>query len=108
MPLYAGIDVGSMSSEAVILDEAAEMKAAVIIDTGANSTSAAEAALRAALTQAGKGREDLARIVATGYGRVSVPFADKAVTEISCHAAGAYHLFPRPGPSSTSAARTPR
>ena len=86
-----------MSSEAVILDEAAEMKAAVIIDTGANSTSAAEAALQAALTQAGKGREDLARIVATGYGRVSVPFADKAVTEISCHAAGAYHLFPETG-----------
>jgi predicted CoA-substrate-specific enzyme activase len=97
LKLYAGIDVGSMSSEAVILDDGAQVQAAVIMETGANSTKAAEAALEAALEKAGQGRGDLARVVATGYGRVSVPFADKAITEISCHAAGAYHLFPDTG-----------
>ncbi|EAU01142.1 acyl-CoA dehydratase activase [Campylobacter curvus] len=31
--------------------------------------------------------------VATGYGRVSVPYANKTITEITCHALGAHHLF---------------
>lgn len=97
MGFYAGIDVGSTSSEALILDQKGRVKAAVIIDTGVNSTQAAETALSLALDQADLGREELNRLVATGYGRVSVPFADKAITEITCHAAGAFHLFPKTG-----------
>ena len=37
----------------------------------------------------------IGRVVATGYGRIAVPFASKKVTEITCHARGAYHLFPQ-------------
>ncbi len=97
MPHYAGIDVGSLSSDAVIIDKAANILGFSVQPTGAHSTQAAEAALREALAQAGVERAALAGIVATGYGRVSVPFADKRVTEISCHGLGAHHLFPDTG-----------
>ena len=43
-------------------------------------------------------REGGVRVVATGYGRVAVPFADKVVTEITCHGRGAAALF---GPDGT-------
>jgi len=94
---FAGIDVGSLSTEAVIIGEDDRVMGFSIVQTGANSTQAAEAALAEALTRASTQREKLSRIVATGYGRISVPFAGKKVTEISCHAAGASHVFPDTG-----------
>jgi len=94
---YAGIDVGSLSTDVVILDDNGEVCGDSIIETGANSTDASEEALERALARAGLDRGDLARIVATGYGRVSVPLADRKFTEISCHALGAYALFPDTG-----------
>jgi predicted CoA-substrate-specific enzyme activase len=50
-----------------------------------------------AVSKAGILREQLRFIVATGYGRITVPFADKKITEISCHGMGAHHLFPDTG-----------
>jgi (R)-2-hydroxyacyl-CoA dehydratese activating ATPase len=97
MNYFAGIDVGSISTEAVLLDEKGEIAGYSIVDTGANSTQAAEQALEKALGQAGLHRSGLKNLVATGYGRISVPFADKRLTEISCHALGAYMLFPDTG-----------
>jgi (R)-2-hydroxyacyl-CoA dehydratese activating ATPase len=97
MTHFAGIDVGSRTTNAVILDEKGEITAYGITETRANSTVAAEAALEKALARGGLERKSLRRIVSTGYGRVSVPFADKAVTEISCHALGACTLFPDTG-----------
>jgi (R)-2-hydroxyacyl-CoA dehydratese activating ATPase len=97
MDYFAGIDVGSLSTDAVILDEKGEISGFSIVETGANSTRAAEAALDKALTRAGLERSRIRRIVSTGYGRASVPFADKALTEISCHALGAHALFPDTG-----------
>jgi predicted CoA-substrate-specific enzyme activase len=89
-----GIDVGSLSTEAVIIDAHDGLAGYSIIQTGANSTEAAEQALEEALLQAGLQREQIRMAVATGYGRISVPLADKQVTEISCHGLGAHHLFP--------------
>ncbi|MCG2778778.1 MAG: acyl-CoA dehydratase activase, partial [Desulfobacterales bacterium] len=97
MDYFAGIDVGSLSTDVVILNGGGEVCGHSIIETGANSTEASEDALEKALAQAGIGRGDLAKIVATGYGRVSVPLADRKFTEISCHALGAYYLFPDTG-----------
>jgi predicted CoA-substrate-specific enzyme activase len=97
MDYYAGIDVGSLSTDVVILSQNEGIAGYSIVDTGANSTEAAEEALARALAKAGIQRENLAGIVATGYGRVSVPLADRKVTEISCHAIGAWHLFPDTG-----------
>jgi (R)-2-hydroxyacyl-CoA dehydratese activating ATPase len=93
----AGIDVGSLSTEALILDMEDGTAGYAIVQTGANSTDAASSALKMALTESGIAREQIRRTVATGYGRVSIPFADKRVTEISCHAMGAFHLFPDTG-----------
>ncbi|MBI5521021.1 MAG: 2-hydroxyglutaryl-CoA dehydratase [Desulfarculus sp.] len=97
MPYFAGIDVGSLSSDAVIIDGDANILGFSVQPTGAHSTNAAEAALAEALDKAAVSRADLAYIVATGYGRVSVPFAHKRITEISCHGLGAHHLFPDTG-----------
>jgi predicted CoA-substrate-specific enzyme activase len=94
---FAGIDVGSLSTDAVILDGQGHIAAFSIIETGANSTEAAERAIGECEAKAGIGRERIRNTIATGYGRVSVPFAQKKVTEISCHALGAYHLFPGVG-----------
>jgi predicted CoA-substrate-specific enzyme activase len=95
--LFVGIDVGSLSTEAVIVDSKALLVASSIIETGANSTEAAEKALDEALQEAAVEGDRIKAIVATGYGRVSVPFAHKRVTEISCHALGAFALYPETG-----------
>lgn len=94
MDYFAGIDVGSLSTDAVILAANGEIAAYTIIETGANSTAAAERALKKCQATSGITRHQIRGVIATGYGRISVPFADKRVTEISCHALGAHHLFP--------------
>ncbi|RLB32192.1 MAG: hypothetical protein DRG87_00240 [Deltaproteobacteria bacterium] len=89
--------MGALSTEAVILDPGGEISGYSIVETGANSTEAAEEAFNKALSAAGIRRNAVENIVATGYGRISVPFAERRVTEISCHALGAQHLFPDTG-----------
>ncbi|MGQ9572824.1 MAG: acyl-CoA dehydratase activase [Dehalococcoidia bacterium] len=89
----AGVDIGSASSKALILDEG-RVLAHAIIPTGAESAASAERVMAIALQQAGLGLDDISYVIATGYGRVIVPFADEEVTELSCHARGAHHLFP--------------
>ncbi|MGD2124664.1 MAG: acyl-CoA dehydratase activase [Desulfobacteraceae bacterium] len=97
MDYFAGIDVGSLSTEGVIVDAEGELVGYSIVETGANSTEAAEEAMQKALSEAATTRDRVKGLVATGYGRVSVPFADKTVTEISCHSLGAHRLFPDTG-----------
>jgi len=91
---FAGIDVGSLSTEVVLLDDSEATLAYHITATGANPTQAVEESLSRALGQCGISREQIRSTVATGYGRITIPFADKKVTEITCHAVGAHHLFP--------------
>ncbi len=97
MDYFAGIDVGSLSTEVVILDANAEMAGYSILETGANSTEAAEKAMAKALKETGIDGRAVRGSVATGYGRISVPSAQRKVTEISCHGKGASHLFPGAG-----------
>jgi len=94
---FLGIDVGALSTNAVILDVHKEITGYAIMQTGANSTEAAEETLEKALVMANMDRGKITSTVATGYGRISVPFAEKKVTEISCHALGAYYLYPDTG-----------
>jgi predicted CoA-substrate-specific enzyme activase len=94
MDYFAGIDVGSLTTEVVILDREKDMSSYAIGATGANVAEAVEQTLGQALSLAGLNRDQLSFIVATGYGRVTIPFADRKITEISCHAVGAHHLFP--------------
>lgn len=95
MAYYIGVDVGSLSTDAVIVDETAQVLGSAITLTGANSTDAAEAALKEAADRAGIEIDRAACIVGTGYGRTAVPAACKTVTEIACHAKGAHHLDPK-------------
>ncbi len=92
MPV-AGIDVGSLTAEVVLLEED-EILTSVILSTGANSKKAAEKAMTEALEAVGIERSELEYVVATGYGRVSIDFADKRITEITCHGRGAHYLNP--------------
>ncbi|MCG6880047.1 MAG: acyl-CoA dehydratase activase [Deltaproteobacteria bacterium] len=94
MTYYMGVDVGSLSTDVVVIDENAKIAGSAITMTGANSTRAAESAMGQAAEQAGVSMDQIACIIGTGYGRTAVPAAKKAVTEISCHAMGARHLFP--------------
>jgi predicted CoA-substrate-specific enzyme activase len=89
-----GIDSGSTSTNAVILNEKKEIVAFHVVRTGAKSGESAERILREVLDKAGLQREDIQLIVSTGYGRVSIPFADENVTEISCHGIGAHYFNP--------------
>ena len=92
--IVAGMDIGSITAETVLLQDE-NILAAVILPTGANSRTAAERSLRAALDQAHLSREALSKIVTTGYGRASFPLATKMVTEITCHARGAFFVHPQ-------------
>lgn len=95
--ITCGIDVGSVSSEAVVLDRSDEkfnISAYVIAPTGGDSQEAARNVFEEALARSGFSRQDIGSIVATGYGRLNIPFATKNITEISCHARGVINFFP--------------
>ena len=89
---FAGIDIGSTMTKAVILDKG--IIASVIGPTGPEQRRLANKVMEEALKKAGISFESIAYVIATGYGRINVPFADRQVTEISCHAKGIWDLFP--------------
>ena len=91
--ITAGIDVGSLSTDAVLMRDG-ETLSQIIINTGAMARSAAEWAFELALSAAGLQASDVDAVIATGYGRMSVSFADSQVTEISCHGRGSAWLSP--------------
>lgn len=91
---FAGVDVGSLGTKTVILIDG-EIAGYSIIPTGINTEENGLNGLAKALENAGLQRDDLKYIVATGYGRISAPYANKTVTEITCHAKGAHYLHPK-------------
>lgn len=92
--LYAGIDSGSTSTDVVIIDRNKNIIAQSILPTGAGAAQGADRALDAALAQAGLSRDDINATVTTGYGRTAIKLGDQSITEITCHAKGAYFLDP--------------
>ena len=91
--ITVGIDIGSITAKAAILDER-KLKGTFIQGTGYDAKVAAETAYNKVLDLAGYEKHQVSFVISTGYGRKSVAFADKSVTEISCHAAGAYFVNP--------------
>lgn len=92
--IVAGIDVGSSTSKAVILEDQ-EIISYSIIPTGAESAGSAQKAMDETLQKTGHlSLADIQWIVATGYGRVIVDCASETITELSCHARGANWLLP--------------
>jgi benzoyl-CoA reductase subunit A len=92
--ITCGVDVGSLSAEAVLLS-GEEILSYSVVRTGPDSARTAHEALGEALQRAGVVPGAIDYTVATGYGRVVVPFAQRHLSEITCHAKGAHHLFPQ-------------
>jgi predicted CoA-substrate-specific enzyme activase len=91
---FAGIDLGSTMTKVVIIDENDEILARVIDHTGAEHRRLANKVMDQALERSGLPFNEISFVVATGYGRIIVPFADRQITELSCHAKGVFHFFP--------------
>lgn len=90
----AGIDIGSLMSKAVVLSGNGHIVSFELTRTVYDSLISASNVIKGCLEKGGLDSSQLSYIVATGYGRVNVPFANKAVTEIICHARGVNRLFP--------------
>lgn len=91
---FAGIDIGSTMSKAVVVDAQGSMRGYVVGPTGAEHRRRANKVMEDVLVKTGVTLDEVAYIISTGYGRVNVPFADKQVTELTCHARGVASLFP--------------
>jgi (R)-2-hydroxyacyl-CoA dehydratese activating ATPase len=90
--ISVGIDIGSVCAKAALYD--GEKITKVIAPTGWNIKDTAFQVYESLLSEYGCTKDDVNCVVGTGYGRISIPFADKQVTEITCHARGANFLNP--------------
>ena len=90
MMYYTGIDIGSTASKVVVLDSE-KMVANFVIPTGWNSKDTSREIARR-LGEMGYPIDENNKVLATGYGRISVEYAQKVVTEITCHGRGGYHI----------------
>jgi len=91
---FAGVDIGSTMTKVVLMDKSGNLLSAIKGPTGPEHRQLANEVMRQALEQASLQIDDISYIVATGYGRLNVPFADRQITELSCHARGVSSLFP--------------
>jgi bzd-type benzoyl-CoA reductase Q subunit len=90
--ITAGVDVGSVSSQAVIMLNG-ELYAYSNMRTGSDSPNSATNAMNWAMEGTGLTLDKIHYMVGTGYGRINVPFAKRAITEIACHARGANFMY---------------
>ncbi len=91
--LVCGVDVGAATAKAVILEDN-RLVACSILPTGYSVKIIADKAVKEALGKGKLSKTEFDYVVSTGWGRHSVPFANKAVTEIICHGKGAKSLIP--------------
>ncbi|MFC1852857.1 acyl-CoA dehydratase activase [candidate division CSSED10-310 bacterium] len=94
---FLGIDVGSLSCDGVLIDQDAQLIAWEVMPTGVSGTSAADKTFADLLVKSHLEKEQIIFTVATGYGRQRVTYANKSVTEITCHGRGAHYFFPETG-----------
>jgi bzd-type benzoyl-CoA reductase Q subunit len=90
--ITVGIDVGSVSSQAVIMADG-KIFAYSNMRTGSDSPNSARNAFKFALKASDMPEDRMDYCIGTGYGRVNVPFADRSITEIACHARGAIFTY---------------
>lgn len=90
--ITGGCDVGSTSSQMVVMVDGKIFAYSNIRSKG-KSTDSAQASLEMALAESDMKPDNIEYTVGTGYGRVQVPFANRDITEISCHARGANFLY---------------
>lgn len=90
---YAGIDVGSTATKAVVIDTTGKVLGSSVVRSGTDLAAASDSAFVEARRAAGD--PVVARTIATGYGRSSAVDVDRMLTEITCHGRGAYYHFPQ-------------
>jgi len=91
--IYAGIDIGSITAKAAVIKDNRLLGTHVIL-TGYDPVNAGIKVFDALLKQIKISKDQISAVISTGYGRASVKFADKTLTEILCHGAGAHFLNP--------------
>jgi predicted CoA-substrate-specific enzyme activase len=89
-----GIDVGATYTKALVMDETRRLLGRAMVKTGFNLAGAAERGYSEVITDAGLADEDIDYVASTGYGRYVVPMRDLQITELTCHAKGAWYQFP--------------
>lgn len=92
--LYAGIDSGSTSTNVIVIDENGNTAASAIVRTGPRAEMGARRAFEEIKEKYGISADEIEKIIATGYGRNSISFADGSKTEITCHGRGAHFINP--------------
>lgn len=92
--IYAGIDAGSRAVKIAILDAEKNIIGTAIADQSVNQEADTSQSFDSLLQQNKLQRQDVSKIIATGYGRDNLGFADDTITEITCHAKGVSHFFP--------------
>lgn len=93
-----GIDIGSTATKLAVIDDGGDILFTRQMPTGFSSVDASDRALEELRVAGFDPADPETRVVATGYGRIAVPYADKVITEITCHGVGAVRLF---GPEGT-------
>ncbi|MGC8787750.1 MAG: acyl-CoA dehydratase activase [Anaerolineae bacterium] len=93
-PYFLGVDIGSLTVKAVLLDAEKALRAKGVMPAGYGGQEAAETLVMRLLEEYALTPAEIAYTVVTGYGRVRFARADEEVSEISCHARGAFHLCP--------------
>ncbi|MCG6911158.1 MAG: acyl-CoA dehydratase activase [Deltaproteobacteria bacterium] len=91
--ITVGIDVGSITAKAAVIADG-KLMASGVCQTGYDARAAAEKIFKTVMAESGRSHDQVEGVISTGYGRKNVTFADKSVTEITCHAAGANFLDP--------------
>lgn len=92
--IVCGLDIGSLAAKGVLLQDGQFLTAKMLL-TGADAPKSISILYADLLRGVGLKETDIATVIATGYGRVSVSFADKTITEITCHARGITHSLPQ-------------
>ncbi|MGQ9493152.1 MAG: acyl-CoA dehydratase activase [Anaerolineae bacterium] len=93
-PYFLGVDIGSLTVKAVLLDASQNLLTKGVMPAGYGGQEAAEVLVARLLNEHNVMPDEIAYRVVTGYGRVRFTAADEEVSEISCHARGAFHLCP--------------
>ncbi len=91
--MFLGLDIGSSSSKAVILDESGTILARQVVNLGTGTKGILQV-LEAVFAESQVCQADILYTVVTGYGRMNYPNADRQITEISCHAKGVRYINP--------------
>lgn len=93
--LTIGIDIGSVATKAVMMEDGKKIIAKHIRPTGWSPKESGKRVYQELLDQGGMQSSQIEKVIGTGYGRIAMDFADKVVTEITCHGKGAHFLHPK-------------